>query len=274
MKTYDGSFGYVHRGIGWDLARHARKVEVPTWHAENVEGNPMLVSHELAQVSFTTPIPGGVEDAQRVTGCQMPWAEDHFQERVSGKPLNPPPSADYWLKPGQADKHRTIEEDGVMKYSHSYPERFWPREAGSGQPHHSMTRAGIRFDYGDLGDVVDLLHREPLTRQAYLPVWFPEDTGAVHRERVPCTLGYHFMIREALDITYMIRSVDYVRHFHDDVYMAFRLAQWMRAQLNTMARQQTKPRPSIGVGYLHMHVMSMHAFEGDMPKLRRTHGAD
>lgn len=272
MRTIEGSWRYVHRHLGGTLVKHAERVEVPTWHAENVEGNPMLVSHELAQVSLCTPIPGGAEDAQAVTQCQMPWAEDHFQERVSGKPLNPPPSADYWLKPGQADKHRTIEEDGVMKYSHSYPERFWPKQAGL---HNSDTdwddvRLGVRFKYGDLGDVVELLRREPLTRQAYLPVWFPEDTGAVHRERVPCTLGYHFMIRNNyLDITYMIRSVDYVRHFHDDVYMAFRLAQWMRDQLN-----QGASGPLLGVGYLHMHIMSLHAFEGDMPKLRRIHGAD
>ena len=30
------------------------------------------------------------------------------------------------------------------------------------------------------GDVIDLLEREPFTRQAYLPIWFPEDTGAFH----------------------------------------------------------------------------------------------
>jgi len=279
MKTYEGSFPYIHRNLGYDIAHRAERVEVPTWHAENVEGNPMLVSYERAQVSFCTPIPGDAEGAQNVTQCQMPWAEDHFQERVGGEPLNPPPSADYWLKPGQADKHRTIREspvvdgDATLKYSHSYPERFWPKEAGPMDvpDQAGMTENwGVRFPLGDLGDVVDLLRREELTRQAYLPVWFPEDTGAVHRERVPCSLGYHFMIRERqLDLTYMIRSVDYVRHFHDDVYLAFRLAQWMRDQLN-----EGRSGPQIGVGFLYMHIMSLHAFEGDMPKLRRQHGAD
>lgn len=269
MKTYEGSFPYIHRNLGYDLAHHSKRVEVPTWHAENVEDNPMLVSHERAQVSFVTPIPRDEEKAQEVTGCQMPWAEDHFQERVGGEPLNPPPSADYWLKPGQADKHRTIEEDGVAKYSHSYPERMWPKTANMGTP---ATNWGIRFQYGDLGDIVDLLRREPLTRQAYLPIWFPEDTGAHHGHRVPCTLGYHFMVREGfVNLTYMIRSVDYVRHFHDDVYLAFRLAQWMRDQLNEVTVDQ---RPMVEVGNLYMHIMSLHAFEGDMPKLRRQHGAD
>lgn len=258
MRTYEGSFPYIHRNLGYDLAHRGQQVAVPTWHAQKVEGNPMLVSYELGNVTFVTPLPDGLESAQVVTECQLPWAEDHFLERVGGVPLNPPPSADYWLKPGQADIHRTVIEGGISKYSHSYPERLWP----------STSLKGIRFRYGDLGDVVDLLQREPLTRQAYLPIWYPEDTGAHHKHRVPCTLGYHFMIREnLLNITYMIRSVDYIRHFRDDVYMAMRLAQWMSEKVNDT-------QPPCQVGNLYMHIMSLHAFEGDMPKLRRQHGAD
>ena len=71
---------------------------------------------------------------------------------------------------------------------------------------------GIRFSYGDFNDVLDLLEKEPFTRQAFLPIWFPEDTGCHHGERVPCTIGYHFMRRgNFLSVVYMIRSCDYIR---------------------------------------------------------------
>ncbi|MCA1799997.1 MAG: thymidylate synthase [Actinobacteria bacterium] len=106
---------------------------------------------------------------------------------------------------------------------------------------------------------------EPSTRQAYLPIWFPEDTGAVHGRRVPCTLGYHFLIRNGkLQITYYIRSCDFLRHFRDDVYMAGRLAQWMTFRYN----EDCPAAERIRVDKLVMHIVNFHVFEGDVPKLK------
>jgi hypothetical protein len=141
---------------------------------------------------------------------------------------------------------------------------------------------GIRFDYGDLDDVVDLLVRSPLTRQAYLPIWFPEDTGAHHRQRVPCTLGYHFMIRESqLSCRYYMRSCDLIRHFTDDLYMAARLMQWITDQLNMCPNPWHDSAParkvlvcpecksSVKTGRLIMYISSLHAFTGDAYKLKQ-----
>ncbi len=92
----------------------------------------------------------------------------------------------------------------------------------------NSTMFGIRYNYGDFGDVIRLLQREPFTRQAFLPMWFPEDTGSVHGERVPCTIGYHFMRRgNYLHIVYYIRSCDYLRHFRDDIYVACINLMWV-----------------------------------------------
>lgn len=136
---------------------------------------------------------------------------------------------------------------------------------------------GIRYRYGDLNDVVSLLAKEPYTRQAYLPVFFPEDTGAHHGERVPCTLGYHFLLREGkLHINYFIRSCDYLRHFRDDVYLAGRLCQWIVHQLIvkeawTGATEQAL-WGNVTPGTLTMFISSLHVFEGDLPKMRREYG--
>ena len=243
----------------------APSVDVGEWHAQKVEGIPQAVSRELRNTVFEMRMPITEAELANYIMPNLPWAEDHFQERVSGFPMNPPPSHVNWPWASANEKHQT--QDGEA-FSHSYPERFWPRYAGpnqhfrevDGQPK-PVPIHGIRFDYGDLRHVVMKLGDSPLTRQAYLPVFFPEDTGAHHGERIPCTLGYHFLVRDGLmHVTYLIRSCDLVRYFRDDVYMAARLGQWVAVQLD-----QVIPAT------LTFHCMSLHCFEGDLPKLRREH---
>ena len=193
----------------------------------------------------------------------LPWAEDHFQERISGEPLNPPPSHERWPFAQQGnDQHR--DEQG--QFSHTYPERFWPKMANVDRirpngrqvfvPHN-----GIRFEYGDLSDLIEVLHRNSWSRQAYLPVWFPEDLVASNQgQRVPCTLGYHFMrnpTTEFLDMEYHIRSCDFVRFFKDDIYMAGRLLQHVADQVGVMP------------GALVMNIANLHLFRGDLPLIDR-----
>lgn len=235
---------------------------VGTWQSQDVSSRPEMVTRELTNITFELRIGEYQPKLAICTGANMPWAEDHFQERVSGEPLNPPPSEAYWpyAQKGNA------EHKSDAKFSHTYPERFWPKFANVGETRPNgrqvfVPHNGIRFEYGDLADVVAHLNSQPGSRQAYLPVWFPEDTGAVHKERVPCTLGYHFLHRGGfMDITYHIRSCDYMRHWRDDVYMAGRLLQWMCEQVDF------KPTPR----NLIMNITSFHIFEGDVRWLKAS----
>jgi hypothetical protein len=240
------------------------------WQSQDISDKPMLATYEMTNVSFDLALPAGVEQLAEITGAHLPWAEDHFQERVGGEPLNPPPAEEWWPFAQKVNRDHKSEAGG--KFSHTYPERMWPKWAG--ETYEDMSESisvawepmhGIRFDYGDLQDVVNQLARGPLTRQAYLPIWFPEDTGAVHGKRVPCTLGYHFMIRNnLLQITYYMRSCDLIRHFQDDVYMAGRLAQWVVNELNSLwTHQGGTGQPPLKVGSLYMHIVSLHCFAGD-----------
>jgi thymidylate synthase len=87
---------------------------------------------------------------------------------------------------------------------------------------------GLGGPYGDLMDVVRLLVQEPLTRQAVLPIFFPEDTGNRNPGRKPCSLLYQFRMREGrLHVYYPLRSCDFVRHWRDDVYLTIRLLLWV-----------------------------------------------
>lgn len=223
---------------------------------------------EIRHVQVQFQLPELPHELIEMVDPNLPWAEDHFQERVSGKPLNPPPSHEWWpYQQGGNSNHR--QETGI--FSHTYPERIWPKFAGPrglepDEPMTAISNSGIRYAYGDLFDLMDLLVRNPYTRQAYLPIWFPEDLqAAMQHERVPCTLGYHFLMTErSLDITYHIRSCDFMRHFRDDVYMAGRLCQWVVAYLNDNLEGGNEPWLP---GTLVMNMGSLHCFAGDRAKM-------
>lgn len=225
-------------------------------HAQKTT-TPEMVTREITDrvLQFDIYDRRGVEGWQQMIEPNLPWAEDHFQERVSGVPLNPPPSEAYWpyAQAGNA-AHKSGE-----KFSHSYPERFWPKFAEV--PELKPQNGGIRFRYGDLSDLVEILKVNPRSRQANLPVWFPEDLAAsLQGARVPCTLGYHFLLQADgyLHMSYYMRSCDLVRFFKDDVYMAGRLLQWVAE------------RTKLPVGSLKMYVANLHAFEGDHSFLNNT----
>ena len=234
--------------------RSAPDVHVGEWQAIKSDSMPQGDTIELEDVSFETQLPNNKTDWQLFVKPNLPWAEDHFLERVSGEPLNPPPSSAWWPYAQKNNSEFKADE----KFSHTYPERFWPKSIiGNLQtPDGLEDMVGIRYPWGDLLDVVHLLRNRPGTRQAYLPVWFPEDTGALEDQRVPCSLGYHFLLRNGeLKVVYYIRSCDLFRHFRDDVYMAGRLCQWVAEGIFA--------RP----GRLVMHISSLHVFSAERPLL-------
>lgn len=237
-----------------------------TWQSRDVSHIKSAATIETQNVMFTVQnLPTTLMDLQGDLKPNIPWADEHFRERVSGQPLNPPPS---WVRWPWANKaaESLVEE----KFSHSYPERLWPRyapwggENNSGVPHDG--KWGVRYRWGDLNDVVNLIDGQPDTRQAFVPIWFPEDTGVVHGERVPCTIGYHFLVRDGrLHCTYLIRSCDLVRHFDDDIYLTVRLQMWMMLRLFDRDDRWRKLRLgtlSVWIGSLHLFINDYYALFG------------
>lgn len=241
---------------------HTIPVNRGRWQSEDVSGSDAHATHELPNVTFMVSVPGTVGNLQRFFEPDLPWAEDHFQERVSGQPLNPAPSYRYWPYHSSTEQDHFVREGGA--FDHTYPERIWPKRANPDEMMNFRSgrsaeiNTGVRFAYGDLNDVVDLLKKDPFTRQAYLPIWFPEDTGAASGQRVPCTLGYHFIRQGAsLDCVYLMRSCDVYRHFSNDAYMAARLLQWIVEQI--------EPRDGmLWTGHLTMHISNLHLMKGDV----------
>jgi len=246
------------------LEQKGEEIDVGRWQGVETRGRPDLVTKEIVNLQWSAQMPDTMEEAAELIMPNLPWAEDHFQERISGDPSNPGKEYKNW--PWWREQTRDTMIDG--KFTHTYQERFWPTRLPGAQPF------GIRFSYGDLNDVIGHLSENPLSRQATFPIFFPEDTGAVHGGRIPCTLHYHFMMRHGkLHLWYPIRSCDAIRHFRDDIYMAVRLAQYVLNRLYNPASIWAE----VELGFLNFNAYSFHAHKGDLhrypdTKAPRLHG--
>lgn len=238
----------------------AQPVHTEKWQGVEIKNRPEAEMMEQIFATLRLSIPSDLDDLRELCQPNLPWADDHFEmERVSGKPLNPGKTWEYWPWAGSANKFRGKDK----QFNHSYAERYWPKYAGL-TPDGCLNKLeiedpmrGIREPYGDLDDVVDLLIREPNTRQAYMPVFFPEDTGAVHRGRIPCSLGYHFIQRNGfMHVVYQLRSCDIYRHMRDDIYLTARLLLWVMDKVKV-------EHPWMQPGFLDMQMTSLHCFTND-----------
>jgi hypothetical protein len=257
------------------LQFRSKLVHTDHWQGTKISDKPEMATHELAHVSFGVPL-RGVEDLDHWRmdiEPNLPWADDHFDERVCGVPINP---GLQWAKwPYGHSAARFLDAEG--KFNHNYMERYWPKHAGLfAVPTTDLedwlavsrdvyadgpvrTHSGIKYEYGDLADVLQLLAKDPPTRQAYLPVWFPEDTGGGSK-RAPCTIGYHFLMRDGkLDVNYHIRSCDFVRHFRDDIYLTTRLLLWVISECRKLDDRWADIVP----GKFFMQIGSLHLFRND-----------
>lgn len=268
MKHYP-TFKDAIKGSGDTLKRTGTIITSESWQGIH-KSREMF---EVFDIAFQVPMVG-IGQLRQAIEPNLPWADEHFDERISGIPYNPPPSNSRWPM-GDASTSKVGEI-----FSHTYPERFWPKTVGNRERYHkaahdteSITTSfafnelnkenmGVRYPLGDLDDLIELLYKEPNTRQAYLPIWFPEDTGAVQGQRVPCTLGYYFRYHNGyLHITYKIRSCDYIRHFKDDIYMAARLLNHILVSLRLRELDTDKKLwHKTNLGFFKMQIDSLHVF--------------
>lgn len=258
------SFAHALLSVREEFLSRGGIVKTETWQSIP-SPRPMF---EVNSIDFSCYTSEDLELLREEIRPHLPWADAHFEERVSGMPLNPGRSYQIW--PFYArDKEMRNQND---LFSHTYMERFWPKRANKPHPEEYLdelgkamakqNNRGIRYEYGDLDDLVNLLGNYPNTRQAYLPVWFPEDTGNVNDVRVPCTLGYLFSQRNGyFHITYYIRSCDYLRHFRDDIYLAVRLMLWVLDKLRTTENPNREYWFNVKPGIFTMHIESLHVFD-------------
>ena len=255
------------------MRTHSHRMKRDKWQGIDVSKKPDMVAYELLHYAFSVPVRTTALDALRSeVEPNLPWADDHFDERVGGHPLNPGIQWRNWPWGANAGKFRIAsaslgDPTPDQIFDHTYAQRYFPKWAGkypSGilpapAPTDKLHR-GIYFLYGDLHDVVKELREDPTTRQAILPIFFPEDTGYRPHRRKPCSISYHFMLTPTgLDIFYHLRSCDIIRHFRDDIYLTVRLLLWVLEQL----RHQDKRWKSIVPGQFVCYIGNLHCFTND-----------
>lgn len=161
---------------------------------------------ELRGISFD--ITGWDDRSQMMSdnGLSVAFAETDFSDRLSVNPVNP----------GRAIELDTV---GVLsKYRRS-----------NGKLDYTYSE---RMCY-QIEPIVKLLLEHPDTRQAFMSIWNPElDLPNVEILRVPCSIGFHFMIRDnKLYLVYYMRSLEVTKCLGNDIYTSTRLLETIASRL-------------------------------------------
>lgn len=268
----------------WNLfLAHAHKVHTEKWQGVDISSKPEMASYELMNYTFTHDLKGDgdLQHWREDVKPNLPWADDHFDERVCGYPINPGVEWANW--PWGDNAARFLDHHGM--FNHNYMERYWPKhahtnlldatatpdewvnQADANHKHwRDCTTMGLRNTYGDLNDLVKSLAANPLSRQEWFPIFHPEDVGEVVGGRKPCSLGYQFWVRGGrLHIYYPLRSCDFFRHMQDDIYLTIRLLIWVLNRCREIDNKWLDVQP----GTFTMHCTSLHVFANDMAAMRK-----
>lgn len=181
-------------------------VHPKTYQDKYVADDPGFETMELQNYEFMLINPSS-ENIKPFT--IQPWADLEFEERITDT------TDKEKINPGKAwearkDVWEQFIEPSTGKFGYSYNERLWSS--------------------GQLNKIINRIKEDPESRQLWLSIWNPDididKLGGV--SRVPCSLGYHFMVREGqLNMTYLMRSNDFGTHFADDVYEAVKLLEYV-----------------------------------------------
>lgn len=235
MRIYSSSYELMSE-MGRELNSYGQTVKPKTYQNKNIEGNEDFVTKEIICQQYC------------LTSLQDPtwlffysrsreWADAEFQERIdtSSNPVNP----------GKAwELRKDLWEQFLVngKFNYTYNERM------------------VILPY-----TIQLLKSDSDTRKAVLPIFNGngEDDTLYYpgNKRIPCSMYYDFLIRQngkgekVLHICYHQRSSDFVTHFGNDVYLAWRLMEYVAKEVGV------KP------GYLYHTIDSLHAYQKDWDKL-------
>lgn len=229
MRIYSNSFELMSE-MGRELNSYGQTVKPKTYQNKVIEGNEDFITKELiCQQYCLTSL--GDPVWLFIFSHSKEWADAEFKERIGW----------YDLNPGKAwELRKDLWEQFLVngKFDYTYNERM-----------------------AILPYTIQLLRSDSDTRKAVLPIFNGngEDDTLYYQgnKRIPCSMYYDFLIRQngkgekVLHICYHQRSSDFVQHFGNDVYLAWRLMQYVAKEVGV------KP------GYLYHTIDSLHAYKKD-----------
>ena len=262
MRIYSNSFELMSE-LGRELNSYGQTVKPKTYQNKRIEGNEDFITKELiCQQYCLTSL--GDPVWLFIFSHSKEWADAEFQERITFEPNGEP-----W-NPGEAWKlRRDLWEQFLVKEEISFV----------GNETHKEYHEIFEYTYSErimkpvyfngtvmpkIRAIIRLLKSDQDTRKAVLNIYgtdnYNEDEDSDHYDgsrRIPCSMYYDFLIRQngkgekVLHICYHQRSSDFVTHFGNDVYLAWRLMEYVAQEVGV------KP------GYLYHTIDSLHAYKKD-----------
>lgn len=230
MRIYSNSFELMSE-MGRELNSYGQIVKPKTYQNKVIEGNEDFITKELiCQQYCLTSL--GDPVWLFVFSHSKEWADAEFKERIDTSDM---------INPGKAwELRKDLWEQFLVngKFDYTYNERM------------------VILPY-----TIQLLKSDSDTRKAVLPIFNgngEDDTLYYHgNKRIPCSMYYDFLIRQngkgekVLHICYHQRSSDFAQHFGNDIYLAWRLMEYVAQEVGV------KP------GYLYHTIDSLHIYKKD-----------
>lgn len=230
MRIYSNSFELMSE-MGRELNSYGQIVKPKTYQNKVIEGNEDFITKELiCQQYCLTSL--GDPVWLFIFSHSKEWADAEFKERIDTSDI---------INPGKAwELRKDLWEQFLVngKFDYTYNERM------------------VILPY-----TIQLLKSDSDTRKAVLPIFNgngEDDTLYYHgNKRIPCSMYYDFLIRQngkgekVLHICYHQRSSDFAQHFGNDIYLAWRLMEYVAQEVGV------KP------GYLYHTIDSLHIYKKD-----------
>lgn len=184
-----------------DLVEMGIRVHPKTYQDKNVEYDEGFETLELQNYIYTV-----LDPTRKNIGESQPYCDAEWKDRVEGIMGNP-------RNPGEAYKTRLdvwqqfLEVDG--RFAYTYSERYHLND--------------------QVNKIIERLAEDNDSRQLFITMWDVFDTGKLGGiSRVPCSLGYLIQVRkQRLNMTYLMRSCDFVTHFRNDIYLSACLQEYI-----------------------------------------------
>lgn len=226
--------------MGRELSSYGAIVKPKHYQNKYIEGNEDFVTKEIICQQYCLT---GMPDPEWLFTYTKArdWADAEFEERVTVPFLNPGKAwelrKDLW--------EQFLNNNG--RFDYTYNER--------------MNTVAYYKDSPEtyLNNIIRLLKDDPGTRKAILSIFDPSiDSQRLDGVgRIPCSMYYDFLIRwspkgeKVLHICYHQRSSDFIQHFGNDVYLAWRLMEYVAREVGILP------------GYLYHTIDSLHAYKKD-----------
>jgi Thymidylate synthase len=211
-----------------EIARDLKEMGVSIENTSMQDKKGIFPTLELQYYAYTVLHPEVLDLDVTTDWCGAEWLD-----RLRGIVGNPSSLGTAWQT--RSDEHMIwsdfLEIDGrPIQSNESYDSIMEFRPELQSDPMRLAYTYSERFAINDqVWRIIRELRKNPESRQLYVAMWDPhQDSGRLGYQRVPCSLGWHFMLRDGrLNIRYKMRSCDFVTHWQNDVWLALKLLDYV-----------------------------------------------